>query len=242
MKLQMLPLVLSVKAKNWRMNDPNSAAADAEFSNVRKKALDRDDKTCRFCGFKAQQWQEVHHLNDDHSDNRPDNLVTACSFCHMCQHIGLAGRNDEAVLVWLPEMSQIRLNHLVRTLLVAVRWSEGQMVATRGPSPNAMMAKSINDGARALLAKLRSRQAECEEYLKTSDPAEVADLLLAMPDEHYAKRGDFLRGIRLLPLGTRRQDGEDIMPKVVDSWLGSGGPYAGMQPASWVGVLKSAIG
>ncbi len=67
MSKQLKPLFLSVKTLNWRMNDRHSQDADMEFSRVRKKALERDAYTCRFCGFKNNKWQEVHHVNDDHA-------------------------------------------------------------------------------------------------------------------------------------------------------------------------------
>lgn len=78
----------------WRRDDWMAADADAEFKLVRQKVLERDEHTCRFCGFRAPKWQEVHHLDDNHHNNDPDNLVTACMFCHMVHHLGLAGENN----------------------------------------------------------------------------------------------------------------------------------------------------
>ena len=53
MSEKLLPIVLSVKARNWRQNDDTSESADTAFKNIRKKALERDDNTCRFCSFRA---------------------------------------------------------------------------------------------------------------------------------------------------------------------------------------------
>ena len=110
--LDLIPLLLSAKKVSWR--SPGEYESDSAFMTLRPKVLARDDYKCRHCAFRAVNWQEIHHLNDDHNDHRLENLVTACSYCHMCHHIGLAGVNDEAVLIWLPEISQIEVNHLAQ--------------------------------------------------------------------------------------------------------------------------------
>ncbi len=236
-----LPLHLSVKAKNWRMNDSTSSSSDAEFAIVRTKALERDRYTCSGCGFKTPKWQEVHHLNDDHSDNRLSNLTTACTYCHMCQHIGLAGRNEEAVLVWIPELSQAEINHLVRSSQVARRWAE-TATSTRQVRPDSIRtANSAAEGANALLAALRSRENDAEKKLMTSSLQDLANIMLALEDDIYDRRMDFLRGFKMLPLGKREQDGKNTMQLMVDSWMQPGGPYSNIKPVSWFGMFKSSL-
>jgi intracellular multiplication protein IcmJ len=240
---ELLPLVLSVKAKNWRMYDDGREEADQEFQLVRKKVLQRDDYTCRFCGFKALSWMEVHHLNDDHTDNRLDNLITACQFCHMCQHIGLAGTNEEAVLIWCPEIPQATLHHIIRSCLVAERSAE--TIGTQGraarQADTQKIAKEFADGARAIRGKLRSRTAAAERYIGTSDPSELANVMLLVPDEVYDRRAEHLYGIRLLPLGVRKQGNDNKMPDIIDTWTEVGGIYAPMRPSSWSGMLASVL-
>ena len=238
---EFLPLVMSVKAANWRMNDDNSEAADTEFRHVRLKALERDERTCRFCGFKAPKYQEVHHLNDDHADNRVENLVTACGFCHSVQHIGLAGKYKTAVLAWIPEVSQDKLHHIVRSILVVTQWANGIEKEGRRHRPEVTRAATeMAQAARSLETKLRSRQAEAEKRFITSDPLELGTILqtIAVDNEAlYEKRKDFLNGLRLLPLGKSMQDGKDIMPEIVDSWLTGAGPYANLHPRTWLNML-----
>src|SRR5690625_4447461 len=193
------------------MLDDASSEADSEFRNVREKALERDRRSCVFCVFLAPSWQEVHHRNDDHADNRLENLLTTCIYCHMCQHIGRAGRFNEGVLIWAPEIGQAQLHHLVRAIQVARREVE-QVKAMRAPRPDAQRAaRQMSDAANALFSRLRGREAQAQEILGTSDPLELGNVMLQMPDELYEKRGEFLKGLRLLPLGVRMQDGEDIM-------------------------------
>jgi Restriction endonuclease len=242
MVAQRLPLVLSVKCSNWRMFDKGSADADAEFERVRKQALERDNYTCRFCGFRALKWQEVHHANDDHADNRLENLVTACTFCHNCQHIGFAGTRKEAVLIFLPEISQANLHHVVRTALVATRMNQ-TVASDRHARPDMIRScREAADVSKAVLAALREREAKAEAMLGSSNPADIGNALMLMPDDAYAQRADKLAGIRLLPLGTRVQNGEDVMQKQVDSWIEAGGPYFNLKPNSWIGLLHSVLG
>lgn len=240
-EMSRLPLVLSVKSKNWRMLDDTSEQADTEFRRVREKALERDKRTCVFCGFRALAWQEVHHKNDDHADNRLENLLTICIYCHMCQHIGRAGRFGEAVLIWAPEIGQAQLHHVVRAIQVTRREVE-EARNSRMPRPDTQrMVRQMSDAAEALFARLRGRQAQAEEIFGTSDPLELGNVMLQMPDELYAKRAEFLQGLRLLPLGVRMQEGEDIMPKIVDSWCDRGGPFANLRPQTWIGLAKSYL-
>lgn len=234
-------LRLSVKAKNWRMMDTHAADADAEFQMVRKKVLERDDYTCRLCGFKAAKWQEVHHVNDDHSDNRKENLWTVCSYCHMCQHIGLAGRNEEAVLVWMPEISQAQLHHIVRTIQVAKRWSDTATKARAVRQETVKQAKKFEDGAAALMSKLRERELVAHERLGTSNLLDLANIMLVMDDAQYERRGEFLHGYRMLPLGVRSSDGDDVMAKIVTTWLEPGGPYVNLSPTSWEGMFRFSL-
>ena len=240
--MQRIPLVLSVKCENWRMNDKASDEADAEFQRVRKRALERDNYTCRFCGFRALKWQEVHHVNDDHADNRLDNLVTACSFCHSCQHIGLAGRNEEAVLIWLPQISQADLHHIVRTALVAQRLADVMKQDIRARPDLLKSHREASDVAKAVMGALREREAQAERLLGSSDPVDIANAMLLLPEDAYARRADFLAGIRLLPLGRRVNEREDVMPKMIDNWTDSGGPYFNLKPTSWIGVMRSVLG
>ena len=235
------PLRLSVKCTNWRMNDADSADADAEFKGVRKKALERDKHSCQYCGFRSLHWQEVHHMNDDHADNRLDNLVTICPFCHNCQHIGLAGSQKEAVLIYLPQIAQSDLHHIVRTALIAERALEVIRADQRSAPPMIRQHREAADVAKSVMAALRSRTEGAERRILTSDPAEIANAMKLLPDDAYARRDETLAGIRLLPLGKRSKGHDDIMVKHLDSWMATGGPYNLLKPNAWLGVLKAVL-
>lgn len=238
---KLLDLFLSVKCQNWRMNDADAAEADSEFASVRKRALENHNHTCCFCGFRNLKYQEVHHFNDDHSDNRLENLITTCPFCHLCQHIGLAGRNKEAVLIWLPEISQADLHHVVRTILMSQHVSDVIKKDPRGVPSLIKTFREAADIAKSAMAALEDRQEEAERRL-TSDPLDLANALLMLPDEIYARRKEGLEGFRLLPLGRRFQGRDDIMRKQIETWVETQGPYTSLKPSSWAGLMRSVLG
>jgi intracellular multiplication protein IcmJ len=244
-----IPLILSCKIKRWREHDEDSSSADGEFVGVRRDAIARDKHTCRFCGFqckpsrtmrKADYYMQVHHWDDDHHNNTLGNLVTACMHCHAVQHIGMWGANGEADLVYLPEVSQVELNHLCRTILVAQRFAE--LLPNESPSQreDKKAAMSISDTAREIFARFESRTEMARDRWRTSSPADIANVMMQMPPEVYNRRHENLAGLRLLLSGRHALKGEtgDVMPMIVDSWLAEGGPYAAFKPKSWTALLK----
>lgn len=253
--MKLLPLVLSAKREHWRMDDSESADADAEFGKVRAKARERDKNTCRFCGFKQNKvdgYIQIHHLNDDHHDNGMTNLVAACMHCHANQHIGLWGAAGEAVIIFLPEIPQFQLNHLCRTVLAAKRFHAKAEVDIRtiaerngGNIPVAQnerlrQTRDMGERAQAIFDRIRAREAKAQELLGSSDPAELGTAFLSMPEDAYAKRAGALAPFRLLLLGQHRGIGGtvDKLQAIADGWIAPGGPYAGLDPSTWARLLQ----
>jgi intracellular multiplication protein IcmJ len=245
----LIPLVLSVKCRNWRQDDDQSGVADGEFVNVRRSALERDKYTCRYCGFqckpsrsqaKANYYMQVHHRDDDHHNNSLENLVAACMHCHAVQHIGFWGSNGEAALVYLPEIPQAELHHHCRTILVAQRFAELLPNETPKEREDKKAATTIADTAREIFARFEARTEGARERWRTSHPEDLANVLRMLPVEEYNRRHEKLAGLRLLLTGRHTPNGEtgDIMPMIVDSWLADGGPYAAFRPKSWAALLR----
>lgn len=179
-------IVLSVKRSQFRCDDPTSDEADAEFKKVRPEIIERDTGTCQFCDFKAPKYQEVHHLNDVHSDNRPENLITACCLCHAAHHVGLSGTLQRGCLIYLDPalgITQADLNQLVRALWI------GEV----SKSPEISMA------CVSMLSRLHKANVPARRRIGSSDLSVLSDFLLALDDDKYANRENHLDGIYFLP-------------------------------------------
>lgn len=194
------PLIPSVKCSQWRQDDPDVLEKDREYALVRRSVLERDRYTCQYCGLgakpdreadpssrKASGFLEVHHLDDDHGNNDPSNLATICPFCHLVPHVGFAGNQKLARVIYMPWLRQEDLNLLVAGMSVA---------AIRGGE--------LGDDAESLLNWLQAMEGPViQEYGETmTDVAALGSALLSMhrqSPELYAQRGEALAPLRLLP-------------------------------------------
>ncbi len=245
--MALLTLTLSVKTKNWRQNDMESGEKNAEFQIVKPKVRERDNNSCKHCGFrlpKGGYYMQVHHLNDDHGDQSLQNLVTTCMHCHAPHHIGLwgmdRGKGKEASIIYLPEISQADLSHMCRTILVARRYAEKIEADPKELDDKKRSARQMKEAADALFDRYRAREAEAESRLGSSDPLDLANALLQLNDSDYERRKEALAPYRLLLLGPHcLERGVDIMPQIVDDWMGAGGPYGNLKPVTWKNLLQN---
>jgi intracellular multiplication protein IcmJ len=132
-KTKLPPLIPSIKLKSFRQNSPESELLHRNYIDKRGKILKRDKYTCQYCGFttipdrKASPdslefsgYLEIHHINNNHKDNRDENLVSLCPFCHQVLHVGFAGHSGRMRLIYFPWLSQEKLNILVNAIFVAI--------------------------------------------------------------------------------------------------------------------------
>ena len=179
-------IVLSVKRGAFRSDDPTSEESDSVFKSVRPKILERDNFTCQFCSFRSLKYQEVHHLDDDHSNNDEGNLITTCALCHSCFHIGLSGTFGRGDIIRLDPglgVSQAELNQLIRVLWLAEESTE----------------QSIKMIAVKNLARFNKQTVSADRKLGTTDPLVIGDWLLQLSDSDYEKRALILSEYYFLP-------------------------------------------
>ena len=177
--------IIGVKRKVWRRDDEHAALADAAFEPMRKAVLARDNHTCRFCGFQASKYQEIHHLDDDHTNNHESNLVTVCTLCHQTHHLGMFAMRNAGFLAALPEFTQTEVNHFCRIIHVTTLFAEESTKAKL----EGLFALFTSRGADTL-----KRPFQCD----ISDPYLLTQILSGGDDETYAKRAASLSELRLV--------------------------------------------
>lgn len=71
--------------KKWvRLNRPNSGRP------MRKNLFLFRDKKCEMCGYDEYDFcLDIHHINENHNDNRIENLAILCVICHRAHHKGV---------------------------------------------------------------------------------------------------------------------------------------------------------
>ena len=141
-------------------------------------------------------------------------VATACALCNLPQHLERPRIDEEATLVWLPEISQPALNATMREIHVALR-ALGEDVHADAVFRTRASALSNLYYARAVLA---DRRGAAEARVGTASPRELGLALLELSPVAYGRRGELLEGLRLLPLGRFFEDDKDVYPEIVDDW------------------------
>lgn len=156
MKLQLI-----AQATNWERFKMRKKSA--KFSQLRPKIITRDKKTCQYCDYRGPDL-EIVNADGNYANNAPANLVTACSLCAKTQFLdayemSYAGPDK---LIYLPELSQVQLHHLIRVLFCKTH-TEGEAAYN----------------AKMVLAQLQDRAGWLDEKLGTqlSHPAVFASYI-----------------------------------------------------------------
>ncbi len=110
-------LHLAGQLNNWEKF--KARKRNQAFLTARSKVIHRDHETCKFCGYKGRTLEVINYDNN-YSNNKPGNLLTACVFCARCtllDYYKLDYTGGDRI-VYLPELSQTQLNTLCRVLFV----------------------------------------------------------------------------------------------------------------------------
>lgn len=224
------PLPLAIRSAFSAGITASSSAGQS--AALRSRVMARDNYSCVFCGFKSERFQEIRPLNIDGvaRGSKPDDWVTACHMCDQCLSLERVGMMGEGMLIWLPEITQPELNHLIRALYVA-RASEGE----------------VGETAKQGLEALKGRRDEAKRRLGTDDPMILATVFAdQLTETEYQERMDRLEGIRLFSLDRRIQrtaSGEvDRFPDMLAYWRSKNGPYGNTPPANWRNLLDRLAG
>jgi hypothetical protein len=166
------------------------------------------NEICAFCGVAAGRWARGCSLPDSRV------VTPACALCALPQHLERPRIDEEAVLVWLPEISQPALNAIMREIHIALQARDEEVHADavfREQKPglsNLYQARAV----------LTGRRAPAEARLGSASPRALGLALLELSPAAHARRGELLEGVRLLPLGRFFEDEVDVYPEIVAFW------------------------
>ncbi len=216
--MALFPISLGVR----RSADAERPSKNSHLKSQLEKTLRRDDFCCRFCGFRAEQYQRVVPYKE--AGNPP--LATACSFCELCFALEQAGLTGAGTLIWLPEIGQAELHHIMRAVYIA-RAAKGELAAAASRTFEALMA----------------RRAEAKKRLGSDDPLLLATVMHeSLTDEEYSNINARIEGIRLLPLDKRlvrtRKGDINQFPQMVKYWMSPEGPFAECPVGQWIELFK----
>jgi len=223
-----LPITLGIKDQASNANSyDESSKSEGLSAEVKQKILEKDNHTCRFCGFKAKKYQEIHYIDGNHQNLRTDNLATACIYCHQCFDLEKVAQMRSGMLIWLPEIDQGTLNHIARAIFVS-RISQGSMAET----------------ATEALNILRERRQQAQSRIHTDDPFVLSIVMRDfLTSKHYNMRENKLEGIRLLPLDRRIIKEGDLefnqFPQILAYWRSKAGPFGEKVPNQWKNFYAS---
>lgn len=181
----MRELQLHVKPGNWRKF--MARRLSPAFKRIAEKIHQRDKHTCRYCGFQAEAFLDVVNDDQDYSNNKASNLVTACCFCSQCCFLEAIGKDDMSggQLLYLPEISQAHLNSFCHVLFCAMEGdstyqADAQVIYRNLKQRGKMVEDAFGDGM--------------------SNPRTLGELII----EHEATKkekiaGRILDNLRLIP-------------------------------------------
>jgi intracellular multiplication protein IcmJ len=140
--------------------------------------------------------------------------IRGCALCVLAEHLERPRIDEEASLIWLPEMSQVVINTLMREIHIRLR--------TLGERLDVGFRLSLDTDERRRLfharALLLGRGAAAIARLGTGLPSDLASAMLQLSDAGYRQRFKLLGGLRLLPSGRFFEGDRDIYPEIVDRW------------------------
>lgn len=173
-------LKLKIGNKTWARYLKFRQVADGK--QIIRQRLIRDKFYCQFCGFKGEKYQQVMlKTNVMKFTKSLEDYTTCCLLCMQCQFLGAKAFGK---IIYLPEMSQTKLNNFSRVLLIYML-GDGHTKET---------ATELYRGLR-----LRTNVVEKSFGIGTSDSVKFGQLLSQAGLGNKPLTGASYSGLRLLP-------------------------------------------
>jgi intracellular multiplication protein IcmJ len=160
---------------------------------------------CPFCGVRLAEGRKLLLCSDGSE-------ASSCAPCSLVRHLERETIAEEAVLVWLPDLSQAALNALANRVHRHLA-AEGALYLTA--SPFAVSSSETPIPELEAIRAIEMRRAEAETHFGTSSPRVLGQALLRAKPNLYAARARRLGGLRLWSRGKFFVDGEDVYPRLI---------------------------
>jgi intracellular multiplication protein IcmJ len=252
----MFDLVLGIKRSVSRRNDARAKEANKSFETVRREILLRDRMTCQGCGFSSVATNdrpsgglEVHHIDDDHTNNKKENLVTLCPFCHMVFSLGRRGASFAGDLIWMPEVEQRDLNRLAHQVGF-FSWVHGNFTSgEKHPDVvawvnDAEQSKVFDSVYMKVMERWRLLQSVGKERIQRVFEDELSgftkveylySVLISLSAKNYEKRNKMMHGMRLVPKISHEGFQDLFAFWSLNIWIPKG------KPTDWEKFLKKEV-
>ena len=163
--------------------------------------------SCPFCGVRLAEGREPFLCADGSEES-------SCVPCALVRHLERETIAEEAVLIWLPDLSQAALNALANVVHRRLA-AEGALYLAA--SPFAVTWSEIPNPALEVIRAIEMRRAEAETRFGTSSPRVLGEALMRARPNLYADRARRLGGLRLWSRGKFFVAGEDVYPRLIAS-------------------------
>lgn len=205
-----LPLLLGIKRRIFRGKDAQKERerADIELAAKRRRILEKEGFVCAACGYESKvvdtgpmnqrkpSYLDIHHADDDHRNNKDENLRPACHTCHPYQHVGeVSARTDakgsdgvnaesvgKTLIAAIPEISPSDLNLWQRAIGYALACGDEQEERI----------------AKRMIEALAVRADRVRMEFGTHHARDFAAAMSVLNDSEYAAREDAISDLRLL--------------------------------------------
>ncbi|ENV52034.1 hypothetical protein L292_3169 [Acinetobacter junii CIP 107470 = MTCC 11364] len=186
-----------------------ATSAYKNFDDLKNTVLRKHRNQCAFCGFKSKH-NEIHNLNDVHSNIEETNLTVADPVCHAWSHLGEQPKNA-SYLAYLPDLNPTDINHLQRTLAIALESSD----------------ENLKSDAKEILNWLASHRLYVTNVWQSCEPTVFAEVLKKMDDDLHQKKNYVFHDLALIvnPFAYK---------KYVQTWLSEN--YRQFPISTWANV------
>lgn len=138
----------------------------------------------------------------------------ACALCFLVHHLERPRIDDEAVLIWLPEMDQRAISLICRGMHLRLDAAHEPLCDDARRRSNGSEVIRINRAREAL----RARAEAAASRVGTDRPSKLGDALRCLRRAARLRQSELLGGLRLLPRGRFFEGAEDVYPSIVKAW------------------------